>query len=394
MNRKHAILAAVLLIVLISVALLLTFNMFSKKAATRPFYVGVEFAYGNQFSQLKALVDKVKNYTNLFVIGSVTLTFNRTALNESCNYLNSSGLNFIVLITSLFNYNSSNGYPPNSNIFDWIGNATQEYGDRLLGIYRFDEPGGDQLDDAQFQLINDTSLSYAQVAQFYVGNLSLIVHYYATIAERTSVPVLKIFTSDYGLYWFDYEAGYNTVFAEFVGNESRQIIIALERGAAQSFNRPWGVIITWKYDQSPYLENSTELYADLSLAYSAGATYAVVFSYPNITAYGTLTPDDFEALQTFWTDIHTNPEQFGSAPAEAAYVVPADFGFGFRNADDTIWGLFPANNYTYTQKIWDDTQNLLALYGDKLNIIYDDPEIIGPTLNNYTKVFYWNQTIT
>ena len=360
MNRKHAILAAVLLIVLISVALLLTFNMFSKKAATRPFYVGVEFAYGNQFSQLKALVDKVKNYTNLFVIGSVTLTFNRTALNESCNYLNSSGLNFIVLITSLFNYNSSNGYPPNSNIFDWIGNATQEYGDRLLGIYRFDEPGGDQLDDAQFQLINDTSLSYAQVAQFYVGNLSLIVHYYATIAERTSVPVLKIFTSDYGLYWFDYEAGYNTVFAEFVGNESRQIIIALERGAAQSFNRPWGVIITWKYDQSPYLENSTELYADLSLAYSAGATYAVVFSYPNITAYGTLTPDDFEALQTFWTDIHTNPEQFGSAPAEAAYVVPADFGFGFRNADDTIWGLFPANNYTYTQKIWDDTQNLLA----------------------------------
>jgi hypothetical protein len=393
LNRKYVIVTAVLLIVLISVSLFLTLKPI-KQVTPRSFYMGVEFAYGSQFSQLKALVDKVENYTNLFVIGSVTLTFNRTALNESCNYLNSSGLNFIVLITSLFMYNSSNGYPPNSNIFDWIGNATQEYGDRLLGIYRFDEPGGDQLDDAQFQIINDTSLSYAQVAQFYVGNLSLIVHYYATIAERTSVPVLKIFTSDYGLYWFDYEAGYNTIFAEFVGNESRQIIIALDRGAAQSFNRPWGVIITWKYDQSPYLESGDEIFSDLSQSYSAGATYAIVFSYPNITAYGTLTPDDFEALQTFWTDIHTNPEQFGSAPAEAAYVVPADFGFGFRNADDTIWGLFPADNYTSTQKIWDDTQSLLALYGDKLNIIYDDPEIIGPTLNNYTKVFYWNQTVT
>ena len=120
----------------------------------------------------------------------------------------------------------------------------------------------------------------------------------------------------------------------------------------------------------------------------------MIFSYPNITAYGTLTPDDFEALQTFWTDIHTNPEQFGSTPAEVAYVVPADFGFGFRNANDTIWGLFPADNYTSTQKIWNDTQSLLSRYDSKLNIIYDDPTVIGPTLNNYTKVFYWNQTIS
>jgi hypothetical protein len=404
LNRKYVILVAVLLIVLISVSLFLTLKPV-KQVSTRLFYVGVEFAYGSQFSQLKALVDKVENYTNLFVIGSVTLTFNRTALNESCNYLYSSGLNFIVLITSLFMYNSSDGYPPNNNIFDWIGNATQEYGDRLLGIYRFDEPGGDQLDDTRFQLINDTSLSYAQVAQFYVGNLSIFVHYYATIAERTSVPVLKIFTSDYGLYWFDYEAGYSTVFAEFVGNESRQMIIALERGAAQSFNRPWGVIITWKYDQAPYLENSTQIYSDLSQAYSAGATYEIVFSYPNATvpghpneilpgSYGTLTPDDLGVLQKFWTDIHTNPEQFGSSPAEAAYAVPANFGFGFRNPDDTIWGLFPATNDTSTGKIWNDTQILLATYDSKLNIIYDSPDVIGPTLNDYTKVFYWNQTIT
>ncbi len=393
MNHKYAILASVLLIVLISLSLFLTVNVFSKQTSTRPFYVGVEFAYGNQFSQLKALVDQVKNYTNLFVIGSVTLTFNRTALDESCDYLFNSGLNFIVLITSYPMYNSSNGWPDNT-LFEWMYNATQKYGDRLLGFYRFDEPGGNQLDDGKFMLIKNNALSYAEIAKDYVGTVSAFVNYYGTFGNNTSLGRVKIFTSDYGLYWFDYEASYSTVFAEFVGNQSRQGIIALDRGAAQSFNEDWGVIVDWKYDQSPYLENGTELYADLSLAYSAGATYAIVFSYPNITAYGTLTPAHFEALQKFWTAIHTNPGSFPSSPAEAAYVVPADLGFGFRNANDTIWGLFPADNYTSTQKIWDDTQALLSIYGDKLNIIYDDPSVIVPTLNNYAKVFYWNQTVS
>jgi hypothetical protein len=376
------------------------------KPSARLFYVGVEFAYGSQFSQLKALVDKVKNYTNLFVIGSVTLTFNRTALDESCNYLYNSGLNFIVLITTYTMYNSTYGYPPGNTIFDWIGNATREYGDKFLGVYRFDEPGGNQLDDGTYQLIKNASLSYAQIAQTYVSTLSGFTHFYGTLGGRTSAPVLKIFTSDYGLYWFDYQGGYSTVFAEFVGNESRQSIIALERGAAQSFNRPWGVIITWKYDQPPYyLENSTQIYSDLSQAYSAGATYEIVFSYPNATvpghpneilpgSYGTLTPDDLSVLQEFWTAIHTNPGQFGSSPAEAAYFLPANFGFGFRSADDTIWGLFPASNDSYTEKIWNDTQFLTASYDSKLNIIYDYPDIIEPTLHEYSKVFYWNQTIT
>ncbi|HMK94570.1 MAG TPA: hypothetical protein VK536_04125 [Candidatus Limnocylindrales bacterium] len=389
MRRKYVIAAATVLIVLISVSLFLIL-----KPSARPFYVGVEFAYGSQFSQLKALVDKVKDYTNLFVIGSVTLTFNRTALDESCNYIYSSGLNFIVLITSYLKYNSTNGYPGSNSIFDWFGNATREYGDKFLGIYRFDEPGGNQLDDGKYQLIMNASLSYARITQTYVGTLSGFTHFYGTLGDRTSTPVLKIFTSDYGLYWFDYQGGYSTVFAEFVGNQSRQGIIALERGAAQSFNRNWGVIVTWKYDQAPYLESGDELFSDLSQAYSAGATYAIVFSYPDITSYGTLTTDDFQALQTFWSELHTNPGQFGSNPAEGAYVLPANFGFGFRNPDDTIWGLFPASNDSYTAKIWSDTQILLACYYDRLNIIYDYPDIIGPTLHEYSRVFYWNQTVT
>ena len=384
MNRKHAILAAVLLIALITVSVFLTANMFSKQTSTRPFYVGVEFAYGNQFSQLKALVDQVKSYTNLFVIGSVPLSFNRTALDQCCDYIFNSGLNFIVLFTSSTMYNYSNGYPPDNTIFDWMVDAQLKYGEQFLGIYKIDEPGGNQLDKGDSMLIDNGS-SYAQVSENYVGNLSAMVDYYLNYAP-------KVFTADYGLYWFDYESGYSTILAEFVGNQSRQLIIALDRGAAQSFNEDWGVIINWKYDQPPYLESGDELYSDLSLAYNAGATYAVVFSYPNIGPYGTLTEEHFEALEKFWNYIHTNPSSFVSSKAEVAYVIPEDYGFGFRSPNDTIWGLFPAD--ALSSKIWDDTVILLFRYSTNLNIIYDDSEVIGPTMNNYAKVFYWNQTIT
>ena len=177
-----------------------------------------------------------------------------------------------------------------------------------------------------------------------------------------------------------------------MGNQSRQRIIALDRGAAHAFNKDWGVIVTWKYqDQPPFLESGSELYVDLSLAYSAGAKYAVVFSYPNITAYGTLTDEHFTALQKFWTTLQKNPGSFDSNKAQVAYVVPADYGFGFRNPNDTIWGLFPADNQS--AKIYADIKTLIADYGSHLDILYDEPQIIVPLLGGYSKVFYWNQTI-
>ena len=87
MNRKLIVLATLTLVVVVALSFLLTVNLFSKQPQSREFYVGVEYAYGSQVSEVEALVDKVKNYTNLLVLGSPDLTFNRSALDESCDYI-------------------------------------------------------------------------------------------------------------------------------------------------------------------------------------------------------------------------------------------------------------------------------------------------------------------
>ena len=63
-----------------------------------------------------------------------------------------------------------------------------------------------------------------------------------------------LITSDYVFYEFDYKAGYDAVFAEFGWNHSRPLNVALCRGAASMPNKDWGVMITWTYDSSPYIE--------------------------------------------------------------------------------------------------------------------------------------------
>ncbi len=118
------------------------------------------------------------------------------------------------------------------------------------------------------------------------------------------------------------------------------------------------------------LNLETELYTDLSLAYSAGAKYAVVFSYSNNasydTGYGILTNEHFEALQNFWNNIHKNPNSFSlQLKQKWLMLIPKDYGFGFRSATDTIWGLIPADNLS--AKIWNDTtMTLLPRYDTQL----------------------------
>jgi len=382
LNNKLKVATALLLLFVVLVSAFLVNGIYNHPSSSRLFYVGVEYVYADDTAQLKALVDKVAGYTNLFVVGSLAISFNRTALDESCDYVVQAGLNFIVFFTGIDQYNWSNGY----KITDWMVDTQQRYGDKFLGIYKIDEPGGHQIENDSSAIITNTT-TYSQTAQNYVGNLSIMTNYYYRYTPR-------VFTADFALNWFDYKANYTGIFAEFVGNESRQRIVALNRGAATAFQRDWGVIINWKYNQPPYLETGAELYDDLALAYSAGAKYCIVFSYPNITgnSYGILEDEHFTALQRFWDTMNSNPDSFGDNKPEVTYVVPKDYGFGFRSADDRIWGLFPSDGLS--EKIYNDVQTLTNRYGAKFDILYDEPEITASLLAGYQQVFYWNQTIT
>ena len=48
---------------------------------------------------------------------------------------------------------------------------------------------------------------------------------------------------------------------------SRQLNAALVRGAATALNKEWGIMITWAYQQPPYMEPGPELYDDMVSAY-------------------------------------------------------------------------------------------------------------------------------
>ena len=123
-------------------------------------YFGVTFG-GNTTSQAKLLIDKVKGYTNLFIVDSWTLdtlneTVNGTSLTEVCDYAISQGLNIIVY----FSFISHIIYPWQ---IPWIEEAKQRWGSKLLGIYLFDEPGGKQIDSGTW---DNNSAVFANVTNY------------------------------------------------------------------------------------------------------------------------------------------------------------------------------------------------------------------------------------
>jgi hypothetical protein len=76
------------------------------------------------------------------------------------------------------------------------------------------------------------------------------------------------------------------------------------------------------------------------------------------------------------------------AKPEAALVLPKDYGWGMRNQDDFIWGLWKPDNCS--QQVWTTFQASLSKYGSTLDIVYDDPAY--PTTGRYQNIIYWNQT--
>ena len=378
MKKRLIIFSAILLAALLSVSTLISFwNCKNENQnVVKDFYVGVSFC-GNTTKEAKMLVDKVKDYTNLFVIDSGPVSKNESMLTEISDYAISAGMNIIV----------SFGVFDLSWQLPWLDSAKQRWGDRFVGLYFFDEPAGSLLDNQTYtQYLRENHIdTYDKVANFFV-------HSWETMPGLASAKALenppKSFTSDYALYWFDYLAGYDVVLAEFGSNNTRVQEIALARGAARLQNKSWGVDITWTYNQPPYLENGDQLYSDMVLAYQSGAKYIMIFNYPEINSYGILTAEHFEALAKFWRYIQQNPDSVQGS-AQAVLVLPKNYGWGMRNPNDTIWGLWGPDEKS--AQIWNISRALLGRYGTNLDMVYDDANF--PLQGKYSVVYYWNSTL-
>ena len=76
-----------------------------------------------------------------------------------------------------------------------------------------------------------------------------------------------------------------------------------------------------------------------------------------------------------------------SIQPEAVLVLPKNYGWGMRKPDDRGWYWGPDEN---SPQIWSISRVLLAWYGLRLDIVYDDPAF--PLTGKYPKVYYWNGT--
>jgi hypothetical protein len=333
-------------------------------------FFGVDVAYEN-LTEIKTLINEISPYTNLFGIGCTGITHNITRLDEICQYVYDKGLSFIV-------------YTERRLQCQWLEDAKNRWGERFLGFYFWDENGGKQLDLFEYKAVVEAE-NYTDASNQFVNILKRSLNF----MNYTDPAVPCLFTSDYALYWFDYKAGYDVLLAQLGWNYSRQLNIALCRGAATMQKKEWGVIITWTYTEPPYIESGVELYNDLVLAYENGAKYIVVFDSNENYTQGILMEEHLAALKQFWEYMQNNPRESSVTSDRVAYVLPKDYGYGFRGPNDRIWGLWEADNLAL--QICEKLGNFMEEYGPRLDIIYDEGLEPGNTYG-YSKLFFWNSS--
>ena len=95
-------------------------------------------------------------------------------------------------------------------------------------------------------------------------------------------------------------------------------------------------------------------------------------------------------MEQFWDYTKNNPRN-ESFSAENAYVLPKDYGYGFRGPDDKVWGLWEADELSPI--VWNDTNRLIAQYGLNLDIVYETLIYEKPVDLPYDKLIFWNGTI-
>jgi hypothetical protein len=474
-KKRLAVVLAAVIIAVVSVSAFASLEIFHPAVATKkPFYVGVTYG-GDSTIEAQQLIDRVKNYTNLFVITSNSLQYNLTEMEQVCDYAVDSGLNVIVHFGAYDTQKNATA--------TFLNEAQTRWGNHFLGVYYIDEPGGKMLDSSNplgnnitktpfgvsidqrngsiligssFDFSGKITLTYMD---FDTGNSSLTVYYTnGTITNAVNNEVLtyfpngtvtsqkdwpgtasivtdrgntsqfepyqqlwdsrplqtydeiatayvqgqqatigwvhnqssaNVFTSDYALYWFDYKATYDVVLAELGWNDNPAQELALVRGAADMQNKSWGSMITWTTSAYPSPPSGDKMYDELKSSYEEGAKYAVVFNYaPGDNGTGLLQDEHFAALQKFWTNVVQNPKETNNVTAQDALVLPENYGWGMRNQNDTIWGLWQPD--AKSQQVWTAVQDSLSKYDSKLDIVYDDSAF--PVADKYEHVYYWNQT--
>jgi hypothetical protein len=318
-------------------------------------------------------------------------------MNEIVNYAVASGLDVIVYF-GFFNPNDTWQIP-------WLDYAKQQWGSRFLGVYLNDEIGGQVIDGNWTEYYNqlrihglpeyyahEPTIDLALNGSLPMDNNNGAYHFNYYLQNDLGLNELHSrsihsFTSDYALYWFDNLGGYDTIFCEFGSNQSIAQAIDLNRGAANMQNKSWGDIITWTYDQPPYIENSTAMYNDLMTGYLAGSKYEIIFDYPQVgdNPYGILTDAHFSALEKFWNNIQTLKP---NSPPQTALVLPHDYGWAMRDPQDPIWGVWTPDGTS--AQIWSISRTMLKEYGTNMDMVYDDGQF--HVQGRYQQIFFWNQT--
>jgi hypothetical protein len=382
--RKFLLIISVILLVLGLLVSSFLFVFYEKKDYPGSTFVGV--TANGDVAQTKTLIDKVKGITNLVIINTPDVIRNKTTLEEVCDYAKNAGLSFFVFMVhpSVWNFD----YNP----VTWIDEAKSRYGSLFQGYYLWDEPGGNQLDKGKFRQFDNSTMptNYLEAANTYV--------YYLFLQMRDFIKTDKLVTSDYGLYWFDYEAGYDAVFGEFGGSrgtsqlENKSINIALVRGAAEMHNKTWGIMITWAYQNPPYIESGPELYNDMVLAYNSGAKYIIVFNYnPQNGTNGLLAQEHFDALNQFKSYVSKTPQESSSNTQRLAYVLPSNYGWGLRSPNDNIWGVWSPDNQS--QQVWNGVTKMIQQYNSTFDIVYQSAWTRLFAKQHYDTLIYWNGTV-
>ena len=146
-------LAAIITVVIIVVLVISAFVAIetqhqSPVAAKTPFYVGVTYC-GVSITDAEQLIDKVKSYTNLFVLDSATFMLDVTGTQEIGDYAVNAGLN--VMICEIRGGDSA-------VVGSILNMAQSRWGSHFLGLYFDDEPGGKMLDATTDLYVNNDTI--------------------------------------------------------------------------------------------------------------------------------------------------------------------------------------------------------------------------------------------